>query len=369
MKYINTRIDRLLGQQHFFEYVCPADWQPPRRGLSEYFEQHHFQVGLLYSDYYSQLNGIKSDQYFSSDMYYAGAMPALNRYQFRVAYTDKNLFYALFPDAVQPECVVKRMNGVFYSPEGEVLTLQQAISLSRSCAEPCIIKPSIDTHSGQGVDLFRPKTEDEVKTIFEKYGLNFLVQKSLRQHEMLARFNPTSVNTLRIYTYRKLNGEIVVLSTFVRFGGEGAIKDNVSAGGGISKIGEDGIVGDGIFRLKTLSVGSLRSERGLSDVLIPNFQEALDLTVRLHANLPYFDWVGWDIVIREDGVPVMLEFNVRPFAEGPQMVSGPVFGKYTDEVVERMSKIKKEKRVFVTTIFERGNEYDAQYGQSMQVEN
>lgn len=51
------------------------------------------------------------------------------------------------------------------------------------------------------------------------------------------------------------------------------------------------------------------------------------------------------------------------------MVSGPVFGQYTDEVVERMRKVRKEKRILVTNIFERGNEYDMQYGKNMQMQN
>ena len=47
--------------------------------------------------------------------------------------------------------------------------------------------------------------------------------------------------------------------------------------------------------------------------------------------LPYFDLIGWDFAVDEDGEPVFIEFNVMP--EQNQISCGPSFGKLTDEVL------------------------------------
>ena len=55
---------------------------------------------------------------------------------------------------------------------------------------------------------------------------------------------------------------------------------------------------------------------------------------------PYFDFVGWDMTVLPDGEPLLIEFNLVPSVEGPQMMGGPMFGEYLDEVIERASHVE-----------------------------
>ena len=71
---------------------------------------------------------------------------------------------------------------------------------------------------------------------FNEYREDFLVQDWVRQYKGMAAMNPTSVNTLRIMSYR--SGMDVYAA--IRIGRKGQAIDNESAGGIGSKINVDG---------------------------------------------------------------------------------------------------------------------------------
>ena len=63
------------------------------------------------------------------------------------------------------------------------------------------------------------------------YGQNFILQECFRQSDFTVRFNPSSVNTIRIGTYRDLKGQIHILRAIMRIGANGSEVDNAHAGG------------------------------------------------------------------------------------------------------------------------------------------
>ena len=87
---------------------------------------------------------------------------------------------------------------------------------------------------------------------------------------------------------------------------------------------------------------------------MPNYHKAKSFVCSLHDRLPYFDWIGWDVAINPDGELVFIEFNVVPFLEGPQMAHGPMFGKYLDEVMERIKRCETKYYLKSETLFENG---------------
>ena len=185
------------------------------------------------------------------------------------------------------------------------------------------------------------RSAEDVKRLFERYGVNFIVQEKVKQHPDLQRVNATSLNSMRLYTYRHLDGSCEFLYPFahMRFGGKGAIKDNVSQGGGTCLIHPDGRVDDKVFRFKRMDVSSLKQETGVEGLVVPNYQAVIDALLRLHARLPYFDFVGWDVTVLPDGEPLLIEFNLVPSVEGPQMMAGPMFGDCLEEVLDRARKV------------------------------
>lgn len=356
MTFHNKLFERLKGEEYFLEHVCPDGYKKERGGRSEYYASYGFDVPLSYSNYYSRVNGIKSDHYMSTEVYYLYALPAMNRMSFASAYTDKNMFSTLFCGVRQPVTVVKNINGHYYSGDGTEIGCREAIELCVGEVGDCIIKPTVDSSEGKGVALLLHGSVPQVEKVFKTYGKNFIVQKRLKQRESMARFNPTSLNTMRIYTYRSLDGRINLDRAFVRFGGEGTVKDNVSAGGGLVPLNNDGVVGDEIFRFKQLEVGSLKKEKGIEHFEIEAFDKVVGFAIQLHQRMPHFDYIGWDIAVGEDGQPVFIEFNVVPFIEGPQLACGPMFGVYLDEVMGRIKNVQRQKREYWVNVFSPGFE-------------
>ena len=85
---------------------------------------------------------------------------------------------------------------------------------------------------------------------------------------------------------------------------------------------------------------------------IPNYEQVLSFCYNLHSKLNYFDFCGWDIAIGKDDKPVFIELNQYPDCESFQMVNGPLFGEYTDEVMERASKNKTQFTLNIRREFE-----------------
>ena len=341
-QFINSNKEFYWGDWYFKNHVMANDfdYKAHKKELSPYFELRDFKVSMMFADYFSSLNGIKSDRYLSMDVYYFYVIPALNRHDFKDAYLDKNIYSLLYPDVKQPLTIVKNMHGLFYV-NGEEVNLEQAVKAVCQADKELIVKPTVETCNGEGVEQICGLDAEGVKALFQNYGFNFIVQEKVRQHPDLQQVNPTSLNSMRLYTYRRLDGTYAFLYPFahMRFGGKGAIKDNVSQGGGTCLIHPDGRVDDKVFRFKRMDVSSLKQETGVEGLVVPNYQVVIDTLLRLHARLPYFDYVGWDVTVLPDGEPLLIEFNLVPSVEGPQMMAGPMFGDCLEEVLDRARKV------------------------------
>ena len=256
---------------------------------------------------------------------------------YRDAYADKNMVDILLPNVKHPHTILKRMNGYFYF-ENKPVSKQEAISLCQNISH-AIIKPVLN-HSGAGVKGLEIKAGItningwNVEQLFDKYGNNFQIQERLKQHEKMSQLNETSVNTIRILTYRS-DMEILVIYSVVRIGKKGSVVDNQCAGGISTVIGEDGRLGGTAFGGYTANgVGKTDSGVELSGFEIPSYHQAIETVKRLHYQLPFFNLIGWDIAIDEVGDPVVIEWNAS--AGLSQSAFGPGFGKYTERILREL---------------------------------
>lgn len=363
---INTIPEMNWGYTYFKNHVMPEefDYRARRKEMSPYFEKYGFAASMMYDNYYSMMNGIHSDKYIPMDVYYFYVLPCLNKHEFMSAYTDKNAYEGIFAGFRQPETVVKCINGNFYGGGLVSISYRDALEMACSVKDRCIIKPTLDTCNGDGVSLFDSSSSERVEEQFAAYGKDFIVQKAVVQHPEMAKLNESSLNTLRVFTYRAKDGRTHYLheKTFMRIGGKGAIKDNGSAGGWLARVHDNGTVEQTLFRFVVDKTDSLKEVTGLDSFTIPCFEKVAPFAKALHERLPYFDLAGWDIAITADGSPAFIEFNAQPSIEGPQIVSGPFFGEYLDEVMERTSEVKREKVIFSRRYWPNGFDHKLRIG-------
>ena len=278
--------------------------------------------------------------------------------EFAHAYDDKNIYSRLWPNMKQPTTILKNMGGRYFVPDpgtfsGErELTENEAVDVLFQ-SKAGVIKPSM-MGGGAGVEVFEFGTIEPyaIAGILHKYSTDFIIQDVVKNHKSLKCFNPTSLNTCRIFTYRSVkNDNYVFLGAVIRFGGLGDFRDNASAGGGFCRVNENGVVGDTIFKYGSFEKRSLNKDKGLVNVSIPKFDEMIKCCRQLHNGLPYNDLVGWDVTLDETGDIVLIEYNYAPDIELLQMSEGPAFGDYTDEIMEKLTQPTTEDMIAVRRSF------------------
>lgn len=336
----------------------------------EYFKQYGFKVSSAFPEIYRRCNGIISDKYIPASLYFYYISPYLVNMNLSMAYVDKNMYFRHFPDVRQPKTILHNMSGRFFTKDMAEISSDDAVDLL-SGKERFIIKPAIESGRGRDVKMLMGGGIKQIVTTLEEYESNYIIQEIVTQHPEMSKLNPTSLNTCRLYTYRRVgSGEYVLLGSAVRFGGNGAFRDNACTGGGFCKIHDDGSVNDKIHNYRRFGWGSLKSEKDVSTLVIPNYQKVVETAKKLHGTIPYMDLIGWDIAVDTDGEPVLIELNQYPDCEFIQIFNGPMFGEYTDELLERVSKHHIEAVTVYKRSFENGPkqyEYNFEVGKAYSI--
>lgn len=268
--------------------------------------------------------------------------PYFNDMSMQRAYTDKGMLNRLLTGVKMPETIAKNVGGYYYDGDGEHLIGREEAEAICLQENQLIFKPSLDTYGGSGIIFYdKENSTQNIHSLFDHFGTNYVVQRIVRQHPDLAKLNDSSLNTIRVLSLHFKN-QIHILSVQLRIGGAGAHVDNIGSGGCACPVNLDGsLTGRAVTRQ---SVWTDKSPTGikLNTVTVPSFQKVIDTARNLHSKLPYFDLIGWDFAVDESGEPVLIEFNVKPGQN--QIGSGePTFGVLSDEVFDEVF-LKRTKR-------------------------
>lgn len=336
----------------------------------EYFKQYGFKVSSAFPEIYRRCNNIVSNKYIPASLYFYYISPYLVNMNLSMAYVDKNMYFRHFPSVQQPITILHNMSGRFYTTDMTEVNMADAIN-ELSNKDSFIIKPSIESGRGRDVKMVVKKEKYVIEQVLREYESNFIIQEIVKQHPQMARLNETSLNTIRLYTYRVIgSSDYVLLGAAVRFGGKGAYRDNACTGGGFCKVDIDGSVSDDIHNYRRFGWGSLKAEKGIDNLKVPNFETVVETVLGLHRSIPYMDLIGWDIAVGEDGVPILIELNQYPDCEFIQIFNGPMFGKYTDDLLEHISKHHIETLMVYKRSFDNGPkqyEYNFEVGKAYSI--
>ena len=292
-------------------------------------------VPIEWHRYFFSRTGIYSKEYVPTSEYKNHIIGRLNIYPLHLAYNDKNMTDVTLPGTHQPHIYLKNMAGYFYS-NGRAITRDEAISICWDLGD-VVIKPSL---TGRGVGVRKIHIENgmtdyngkDLNEVFNEYKADFLVQKVISQHKGMSSLNPDSINTIRVVSYRS-GMDIKIVYTVIRIGRKGMNVDNESAGGMSARINPDGTIGKYAYGAPGVDkVEYTDSGIRLEGYRVPSYERALDLVRSSHIHLPYFNLIGWDIAIEEDGSPIMIELNLNP--DLSQSANGPAFGEYTETILK-----------------------------------
>lgn len=309
-----------------------------KKEVQDYYKSMIGKKVPLYShEYFYSRTGYFTKEYVPTNLYHCELIRKANYYPFMHAYSDKNMQDILLEKDHTAHVILKNMNGYYYY-EGKPVSEEDAISLC-SNLEKAIIKPTMRS-KGKGVQALivkDGKTNIDDLTIgqlFKQYSKNFIIQRCITQHEKMSALNPTSVNTIRVLSYRS-DMEVLIIYSVIRIGRKGQVVDNQSAGGISTTITEDGKLGKVAFGGYNKD-NILKTDTGivLEGYEIPSYDKAIEMVKRLHLKLPFANIVGWDIAIQEDGEPVLIEFNTNTGLSQSAFKSG--MGKYTERIIREL---------------------------------
>lgn len=200
--------------------------------------------------------------------------------------------------------------------------------------KPIIIKSTIDTLQGKSVKKCNVESKDQLIDLMDSYGEDFAIQEVVEQFDEMKRFNDSSLNSFRIASLF-LNGKFTALSSIVRVGAKGSVVDNVGAGGYAVGVKCDGSVNEFGFDAHGKIIKETYTGEKLSTLKLSRYEDVIAYVEKLHKQLPYVPLIGWDIALRHDGTPVMIELNAStPGIWFEQLCTGPLFGDRFDEVME-----------------------------------
>lgn len=283
--------------------------------------------------------------------------PIMNPITTRGYYADKNMFEKILPKEYLPKALLRKIGGEYYDTDYMSVSVSDDWSLTKTVmAERIFVKPAVDSSSGRGVVCFKrtdeseyvnsegQKLDEKFLTEYSKYYNDFIVQEGLTQSDYISQFNPTSINTIRIATYRSIkDNKAHVVAIIMRMGKTGSEVDNAHAGGLFIGIDKNGILGKYACDQngnKYYSFNNLNFKT--TEYRIPNFEKVLDFAKSVAEKIPHHRLLAQDIAIQANGEPCLVEFNIRAFAVWLfQFTSGAAFGEYADEIIDYCSKHKK----------------------------
>lgn len=302
-------------------------------------------VNLNWYRLYGALLGNSDPRMVPEEIFRVFIEPRLCRRDVASAYHDKNQLDKLFPEAARPAVVLRNIYGRYFDGDYALLSGSRLTDYLASIPGQYFLKPAISgTGSGHNVAKVVLNTRGfgvgqhwytlaELEAI---YVQDFLLQKPVRQHALLAAFHPASLNTIRIISLRFRDDLVPIAATFRM--GNGSHVDNGHAGGLLCGVALD----SGRLTSFAYNVMFQKFDRHpitgalFAGFVMPMFDQIKALAATLHGRLAYFDVVSFDIAIGEDGKPWLIEVNTFGQGVEPHQIlkGGPLFGEYTDRVLE-----------------------------------
>jgi len=311
----------------------------------------------LYFDFFYSVNNIASPDYIPLGLYYSFIEPVLNNRLLTAAIKDKNFYQLFMKDIPAPKTITRKINGIYYNEDfQQIVPDDEFISELNKNYDKLILKPSVESGAGKSIYLFQKKnnflSDNNVKlssVFFSSYKPDFIIQEFVNQHPYFKKFNPSSNNTIRIFTYRSVKNDCInVLHTLLRIGKEGSYLDHDNFGGVAISI-------KGNFHFNECSYTIDGDKKTIYNDIsfkdegkVPYISEIQNLAKQIAGKIFYARLLAMDFTIDENGKPLLLEINCwNNGVSQYQMNNGSLFNEFTLEILEYCKSVGKKKKILI----------------------
>lgn len=174
---------------------------------------------------------------------------------------------------------------------------------------------------GNGIVKYNSKDIRDVEDFYKIInGKSLLLEEAINQHESLAEFNPSSVNTIRVVTIRD-KSEVHKMDAVLRMGNGEKSTDNFHQHGLAMKLdvntGE--VVSAAIDKSNNKYEYHPVSNKKLLGYVVPNWDKVIDTVTRASKVSEDVRYVGWDVAILDNGEVSIIEGNCSSDPDITQM--------------------------------------------------
>lgn len=315
---------------------------------------------LLSKNFYNAcayFSGMHHRDLMPPNVYLHSVEPVLNNKLMTEAYAEKGSYDKWLDKALLPYTIIRNVNGRLMDSDGQIIRdAQMHLQHHQGNFRKIIVKPTTDSWGGKNVLVFEEKDGEHINVetgnvldynwLVNNYKANFIVQEFIEQHPFYKRFNPTSFNTFRVYTYKSVSdNQIHVLHVVLRVGKEGSQVDNISSGGTACGVKQDGKLRNfGLTKeLERIAYLPLLPELKLSEVgKLHMIDEVKQEAIKIAEHLPFNRIVGMDMGVDVNNKVRLIEINTDNIGVADsQFVHGPFFREFTDEVIDFCKRTKK----------------------------
>ena len=174
------------------------------------------------------------------------------------------------------------------------------------------------TYCGTGIEVWSADDSDMTELYERSLKQTAVLDELVIQHPDIARLNPDSINTVKLFTFKVEDICHFVAAEF-RMGRRGSFVDNIERGGLAAGVDiKTGAVVGSMYDLR-MDLYSAHPDTGVSitGFVLPNWEEVLRFTEECAKASP-IAFVEWDIAIREKDC-VLIEANPNARNCGIQM--------------------------------------------------
>jgi hypothetical protein len=333
--HIENLIRNLKLQNQYEKF--PADKCVPVISKYDFFRKSD----LKWLDFYYSVCG-KQDPLFISVPIYYYIETCLNHRMLTYAVKEKNFYNKFLHDICTPETIVRRINGFYYNSQFHKIEAEQVLELLKEHGK-VILKPSVESGGGSSIRVFERNDRGllDKENVFDDqflkaYTKDFIVQEYVVQHEYFSRFNPSSNNTIRVFTYRSVKDDTVnILHCLLRVGAKGSFLDHDHLGGVVLSVNEQNQLNPyaiDIYGNKNTFVNGV--EISTLDQ-VPAMDEIKKTAIKIAGDIYYGRLLALDFTVDSLGKPLMLEINCwRNGISQYQMHNGGLFREFTEEILD-----------------------------------
>lgn len=178
---------------------------------------------------------------------------------------------------------------------------------------PHFIAKVVNGSHGKGIEVLdlnnRKKSLKEIYYNLKKN--NVIIEELIEQHVELAKFNPSSVNTLRVVTLLGKDDKVRVMTANLRVGNGEKFADNFHHNGIASLLDiETGmVITSGIdMNLKRYYVHPYTGQQ-IIGYQVPYWSEIVRVCKEVAQVTPSVGYVGWDVAVGKNGEVIIIEGN------------------------------------------------------------